>query len=282
MTLALVENSLRIAASVWATANSLTFEFDNSVGIDVTNPTQPILNWGFNETDRERISSALVKISGECRGTILIPATPSAGTSNPVREHIAMAELLLAEFRGKSYSTALVLSESRIEMGGTVGSMRAITAVIEWEFVSDRYIIGHTTLTPVGSSGAELAYDLLRKVWGTEVQPTISTNTYFDGTPGLAAVIPACLCSFLVLQGFSLEMNSTRSLGRVNVDLHYPLGIGVQTIQLDTDLIVQAFDSIESGGVVFQTPRVTRLGRTTEETWHVNVRMPFTFQDIYS
>jgi len=280
VTIADVENSLRVAASVWATANNIQFEFDNSVSASVSNPTTPILMWGFSEMSRDRISSAHVLVEGECRGTILIPVTPDDGTSQPVKEHIELVESLLDNFRGKTDSNdTFSLSESRLEYGSNIGSMRAITAVIEWQWTDNRYVSGSVT-APLATKGVDKAYEILRSVWGSRVQSTISTNTFFDGTPGLAIALPACICSFSVLKGRSLEMNSTKSTGQVNVDLHYPLGTGVTSMQLDTELIIQSFDSIEGGGVVFETPQVSRIGRTTEETWHVNVRMPFTFQDI--
>ena len=276
-----VENLMRVSASSWAADNGIQFEFDNSVEADVTGITNPVLMWTFEESSRTRVSGAVVRIRGECHGSILTPATPSEGTSSPMSDTLAQAESLLSYFRGNYYATALVLQESSIEVEKSFGSMVAVTAVVSWELE----IEVPTTMTDAvltSSSGAEQAYELFRYVWNDNVAPTISVSTYFDVPPGLALELPSGICSYSILRGSPLEINSSSGIGRVNVDLHYLLGSGVLDMQSDTDLIAQSFDFVNSGNVVFQTPRVTRLGRTTEETWHVNVRLPFTFKDISS
>ena len=286
VSVAAVENAMRVAAYAWAGTNSLTFNFDNSTGLDVTNPTQPMLVWAFSETGRERISGDLVTITGECRGTILTPATPIAPgaapyVTSPMSDSLTLAESLLEAFRGNEYSEALVMEHSMVSIDGAVGTMQAVTAVVEWELIIEHKLLG-SNLSLTTPSGVEQSYELFRSIWSTEVEPTITTGTYFDVPPGLEISLPAAVCSHAILRGSSVEIGSSLGLGRVDINLHYLLGTGVQDMQVDTDLIVQAFDSVSSGKVVYQTPRVTRLGRTSEETWQVNVRLPFTFKDTFS
>jgi hypothetical protein len=275
-----VENSMRVAAWNWSVANGLPFEFDNSTDASVTDPTQSMMVWAYSETNRQRLSGLLVEVKGQCRGTILVPATPANGSSYPMQEHMAQVESLLEEFRGRNFGRGKVTEQSRVSVDGSVGSMRAITAVIEWELIIKQPLPG-TIVTTTAAGGAQQAYEVFRSIWGESVAPSITTKSYFDVPPGLALELPASVCSYSVLRSSALEMDSSLGLGRVEVDIHYLLGTGVQAIQEDSDLIVNSFDSVGSDKVVFQTPTVTRLGRTSEETWHVNVRMPFTFKDNF-
>lgn len=271
---------MRVQASTWATANGMDFVFDNSIGTDPTiQPSQPTLVWSFQPDERERLTSGCVEHRGSCVGTIMMPALPaSTSTGNPVSDRMALANGLVAAFRGQRFADALVLDESAVRTVVAPAPMAAIQVDIAWHYSEATHAGGQ--LPAASGAGSEQAYNAWRSLWSGL---NLGLTVYFDGIPpGLAVRLPAAICSFSVSPGIPVDMQTTLHTGSVNCGLHYPLETGVQSAHSDVQSIVAAFDSVSVGTVAFGSPRTANIGRTAGDTWQVNVLLPFVFQDIFS
>lgn len=70
-----------------------------------------------------------------------------------------------------------------------------------------------------------------------------------------------------------------RTPGLATASIFTPVGVGNQPAMELTDLINNAFRSLDDNGVVFQTPRPVKVGRQGKE-WQDNVICPFYADDF--
>jgi hypothetical protein len=81
--------------------------------------------------------------------------------------------------------------------------------------------------------------------------------------------------SIRFLNPVRLESRTLRMPGSVIAALNHSLGTGVQAANLAASTIEKAFHQLTIRGISFGTPVPTRVGRTPNDTWQTNVRLPF-------
>lgn len=268
MTLTQVENAQRVDAASWAVANGLVFVWDNSTVKRVHD--QPTLVWLFNTDTSEPLTTASLEHRGAVNASIYMPAGSGAV------EAITLAESLAELFRGRVYQGSEILDEIAITMRGREGASYRVDVQIPWTYREDRIPQGAIGLyeTP----GALVAYQAVRQLWETRVRAPLSLKTYFDNTPSAVPSPPFAIARFRTLQPIPVELGTLRVNGRLLVALHDNLGDGLAFAEEAITTMVGAFSECMHRGVFFGTPLVNRIGRTPNNTWQANVRLPFYYE----
>ncbi|MFY9345575.1 MAG: hypothetical protein WAT39_24000 [Planctomycetota bacterium] len=266
MTLAAVENGMRVEAKAWADQQSLVFAWDNA---DTKDPhAARTLVWEWRPASQEQLTSHTVRHLGAAVGSIYVPA----GTG--ILAALQLAEGLEARFRGRLYAGGEVLPEIRVDNGGRRGPSHVATVSVPWELIERRIPAGAVGI--YSTPGAVAAYQALRDLWETKVRAPLSLPSYFDDSPPAATEPPPwALVGFRLLDPVPLEVGTQRVPGRAIAALNHAPGIGVKDQEAAVDAITRAFHQTALRGVVFGTPSVTRVGRTPVNTWQTNVRLPF-------
>ena len=265
MTLRDVENAQRVEGSTWALGNGLQFLWSSGDAGDVH--AQPSLVWSSAVESSERLTSRTLVHTGAVNGAIYVPA------GSGVVAALALAESLVALFRGRFYAGSRVLDEATISPAQRDGASYRVDVTIPWEFDEQRIPQGAVGLyqTP----GAVVAYQAVRQLWELHVRAPLQLTTFFDNAPSTDTSPPFAFARFRVFSGISVEMRTLRFPGRLLVALHHPLGLGTEAARAAVDAIVQTFTQCNYHGVVFGDPLVNRIGRSPTNTWQTNVRVPF-------
>lgn len=262
------ENTLRVAAQSWAALNSLQFLWDNAPAVDAG--LQPTLSWGFRTESVERLTIDMVQHAGAVLASVFVPA------GQGVNEGFALAESLVALFRGSVHSGIEMLDEASVVSQRRVGANYRIDIRLPWTFTERRVAQG--AVSPFETPGFASCYEATRERWETEVRAPLDVRCYFDNDPPEEVNPPFLWVRFRLLEPVSIELGAMRVPGRILCALHYPLGSGVNDAEIAIQTMVSAFDECVHRGVVFGTPRVTRIGKTPSSTWQAVVRLPFYYE----
>jgi len=264
-----VDNAMRGVAKAWAHANGLEFVWDNSPALQ---PTGPTLEWAFRSSGSRRLTASTVRTTGVIEAGILVPV------GEGLVGGLTRAASLKAAFLGGVFAGASVLDEiATTPSGRHQGTRYRIAVRIPWEF--DERRVPQGVVGPHEAPGELAAYQAFRGRWEQEVRAPIALRTFFDNSPAVDdAVPPWALAVWRTLEPIPREMGTLHVPGRVIVALNFPAGSGVDAAEAAITTIVRAFDECSFRGLTFGTPVVTRVGRTPNETWQANVRLPFHYE----
>lgn len=266
MTVAAVENALRVAASNWAGKNGFAFAWDNGPSVDPT--AVPTLVWSFQVADEGPRTIGTVVANGFAVGTVYLPAGRGALAL------LQVAENLRDTLAGGTFGGGETGRDVQIGQVQRNGTSVLVEVSIPWELDEARRIVG--PIGPQGEASESLAYQAFRERWDALVRQPLNLRTFFNDSPPDASVVPPwCLASWRTLLPVQLEGGLQRVPGRVIAALHYPQATGVQAANTAASVIASAFHQCTVRGVVFGTPSTNRVGRTPLNTWQTNVRLPF-------
>jgi len=92
-------------------------------------------------------------------------------------------------------------------------------------------------------------------------------------------------CRFTILTGgknrrsIGSAVSRYRNFGIATAQLFSPIGLGEKVQMTLADLINDTFISVAVDGVIFQTPKIIKMGRIGSE-WQINVDCPFYFDTL--
>jgi hypothetical protein len=266
VTLADVENAIRVEAKEWADARGLQFAWDNAAPRDPH--AQATLVWAWRPAAApEQLTDLQLRHVGVVEAEIFVP--PAKG----LLEALAHAESLQAQFAGRLFAGGETLAEVAIGGGRREGASYVLPVTLPWEYVERRVPRGAVGVheTP----GAASAYQAFRQRWESLVRAPLSLRSFFDNSPAATEAPPWALVGWKLLEPIRIETSTLRVPGRALVALCHPAATGVQAANLAASTIERAFHQVTFRGVCFGTPSVTRVGRTPADTWQTNVRLPF-------
>ncbi len=266
MTVADLENALRVAASTWAGVNGYAFAWDNGPPVDPR--AAPTLVWTFQTESEERLTGDVVLAEGVATGTLWLPAGRGAVSA------IAIAKSLRDAVAGQAFGDGETGSDAAIGPMRRDGPSLLIDVRVPWELDERRRVVGAVGVQ--GEASDVVAYQAFRERWEQLVRVPLNMRTFFDDSPPDATLAPPwCLASWRTLRPIPLEKHLQRVPGRVIAALNLPLATGVQVANTAAPAIAAAFTDCTVRGVVFGTPVTTRVGPTPLNTWQTNVRLPF-------
>ena len=266
MTVAAVENAMRVAASNWASKNGFAFAWDNGPVVDPT--AVPTLVWEFQVADESPRTIGTTVATGFAVGTLYLPAGRGALIA------LQVAENLRDSIAGGTFAGATAEPDASIGPLARDGISMTVEVSIPWELDEPRRVVG--AIGVQGEASDSLAYAAFRERWDALVRVPLGLRSFFDDSPPDAALTPPwCFASWRTLTPVQLEGGLQRVPGRVIAALNYPLATGVQAANTAASAIASAFHQCTVRGVVFGTPATERVGRTPLNTWQTNVRLPF-------
>lgn len=266
MTVAAVENALRVAASNWAGKNGFAFSWDNGPVVDPT--TVSTLVWSFQTADESPRTIGTVVANGFAVGAIYLPSGRGALAL------LEVADNLRDSLAGGTFAGGETGDDVQIGPVQRDGTSVVVEVSFPWELDEARRIVG-----PIGAQGeasASAAYQAFRERWDALVRIPLGLRSFFDDSPPDATLAPPwCFASWRTLSPVQLEGGLQRVPGRVIAALNFPMATGVQAANTAASAIATAFHQCTVRGVVFGTPATNRVGRTPLNTWQTNVRLPF-------
>lgn len=266
MTVADLENALRVAASTWAGVNGYAFAWDNGPPVDPR--TAPTLVWSFRTASEERLTGDVVLAEGIATGSLWLPAGRRAVSA------LSIAQSLRNSLAGLTIGGGETGRDVEIGPMRREGPSLVVDVSVPWEIDDRRVVVG--AVGPQGEATDVTAYQAFLERWEQLVRVPLGLRTFFDDSPPDATLAPPwCLASWRTLRPIPLEKHLQRVPGRVIAALNLPPATGVQVANTAAQAIAAAFTDCTVRGVVFGTPVTTRVGPTPLNTWQTNVRLPF-------
>lgn len=263
-----VANAMRAAAATWAQGRGLAFAWDNGPPRDPHAAATVV--WSFEPGPADRLTGEVVRATGFAVADVWVPAGSGALVA------LGHAEHLLGVFRGQEFAGAVVLAEGHVGSIDRDAGSYVVEVRIPWEF--DERRVPQGVVGSYAPPGVVAAYQAFRERWEARVRAPLALPTFFDNSPPASQAPPWALCAFRILQPNPVETTTLRVPGRVIAALNHPIGAGVSGSEAAIGTIVRAFDQCSFRGLTFGTPEVTRVGRTPDETWQANVRLPFHYE----